>query len=239
MFERESLFQMLANKEWDEIAKIIYKNPDIIQSDPVTQQAVMLFENEFFTEMESLSPKEMLLGFEYPGLVIELKQKCFSKSFVARFLDNKLEALQALNSESLVNFAASHQERPLARKILEGINSKKPEVISDICRENVTVKATKTTEGYPKIINLFKSHQEENFFEAIRKSFPTYHPYPNVSLSSVLDFGAIKKELNDKERDYFFRAVIDSVVFDSSKGYRPMHFIELDSHYHDNKYAQK
>lgn len=238
MFDRESLFQMLANKEWDSIAKVLYKNSGLFQTDPIIQQAIQLFESEFFAHVESLSPKEKLLQFEYTGLVLDLKQKSFTESFVTRFIDEKLEALNFLKSDHLLSFAASHQDRPLAQKILKEMQSEKPEEIADACRENVTIKATATNIGYSKTIKLFKSKQEENFFEAIRKAFPTYHPYPNVALSCVLDFNEVSKSLTKTQKEYFFRAIIDSVVFDSSDNYQPMYFFELDSHFHDNERAR-
>lgn len=120
MLDREALFQMLARKEWDEIAKIMYKNAKLLGSDPIIQQAIRLFESEFFSETESLSPREKLKVYEYPGLIIELKKHAFSEQFVGRFVDEKLKLLQAENSDSLLSFAASHQrqtagERDVAR----------------------------------------------------------------------------------------------------------------------------
>lgn len=239
LFDRESLFKMLLNKEWDEIAKILFKNSTTFQSDPVIQQAIQFFELEFFADIEHLSLKDKLKILEYPGLVIELKQKSFSESFVNRFLDEKLTAMSALNSDALISFAASHQNRPLARKILQEIQAAKPELIADARRNNVTIKSTKTVASESKTIKLFKSRQEENFFEAIRKSFPTYHPYPNVALSCILNFDAISESLTQPQKDYFFRSVVDSVVFDATNGYKPMHFFEIDSSFHDSERARK
>ncbi|MBV1911851.1 MAG: DUF2726 domain-containing protein [Kangiellaceae bacterium] len=239
MFDREELFQLLAAKDWDNIAKIMYRNPELIGTDPIILQAINLFENEFFKDVCSLGHKEKLSKFEYPGIVIELKSKSFSDTFVSRFVDEKLKTLKALNSDKLFNYASSHQESKMACDILIEIQTKKPEVVSDAIRQNTSIKSTRTRSGKRAIVKLFKSKQEENFFEAIRQAFPTYHPYPNVALSSVIDFDAIKNDMNAFQKEYFFRSVIDSVVFDSGNGYIPMHFVELDSVFHDNEKAQK
>lgn len=77
------------------------------------------------------------------------------------------------------------------------------------------------------------------FFEAVRSAFPTFYPYPNVAVSCVIDYEAIKNALTTAEREYFFKAIIDSVVFDNCDGYEPKYFVELDSHYHDNQLAEK
>lgn len=235
MFERERLFQLLAKKEWNEIAKILHKNPGIIHTDVIIQQAIKLFENEFFADIQPLNAKEKFSRFEFIGLVVDAKQSSFSKSFVDRFIDEKLMILNELQSADLIGFASHHQHRPLAKKILSEIYSKSPEIIADARHQNVTIKTTKTTNSHSKTIKLFKSQQEENFFEAIRKAFPTYHPYPNVSLSCVINFDEIIQDLTQKQRDYFFKAIIDCVVFDASKGYQPMYFFELDSHFHDDE----
>lgn len=123
--------------------------------------------------------------------------------------------------------------------MLREIRAKKPEVIADARREHVSIRATTTTDGRAQTTNLFKSKQEQHFFEAVRDAFPTYHPYPNVAVSCVLDFDAIKARLGQPERDYFFRAIIDCVVFDTKDGYEPKFFIELDSHFHDGQRAKE
>ena len=239
LFDRESLFHMLANKEWDSIAKTMYRNSKLVGSDPVFAQAIRLFESEFFVATNSLSPYEKKKLYEYPSLLIDLNQHAFSKLFVETFIDRKLALLSGSKSDHLLSYAAQHQDRPLAVKILREIQTKTPEVLADARRQNVSIKSTKTTNESPKTTKLFKSRQEQLFFEAVREAFPTYHPYPNLAVSCVIDYSAVKDILSEEEREYFFKAIIDSVVFDSGKGYEPKFFIELDSQHHDNERAKK
>ena len=96
----------------------------------------------------------------------------------------------------------------------------------------------KTVSGESATIPLFKSKQEENFFLGVRQAFPTHNPYPNVALNSVLDYEKIKDILSEEEKTYFFRALIDSVVFDPINSHVPLYFFELDSPYHDNPKQQ-
>ncbi len=81
--------------------------------------------------------------------------------------------------------------------------------------------------------SLFRSRQEEEFFMAVREVFASYFVYPNVALSSVLDFESLRSELSPAERQFFFRGIVDCVVFDQQNAYRPRYFFELDSPYHD------
>ncbi|PMR81791.1 hypothetical protein C1H70_04535 [Halomonas urumqiensis] len=230
---------MLANKEWESIAKTMYNNSKLIGPDPVFAQAIRLFESEFFVETDSLPPGERKKVYEYPSLVIELKQHAFSKSFVETFVDRKLALLRETKSDHLLSYAAQHQDRPLAVQILEEIKAKAPEVLAHARRQNVSIKATLTTGENSKTTRLFKSRQEQFFFEAVREAFPTYHPYPNVAVSCIIAYSAIKDSLSSDEREYFFKAIIDSVVFDSGNEYEPKFFIELDSQHHDNECAVK
>lgn len=240
--EREQLFQLLAKQDWDQIAKILYRNIKELRGsvDPIVQQAIGYFEAEFFAFTRDLDPKEKIKKFEYPSLIIELNQHGFSSSFVNRFIDERLALLQELNSSILLDYAKSHQNRPLAKKIIQDFHAKKPEQVAALRREHHFIRSTEVIDAIDsKTIKLFKSKQEENFFEAVRRAFPTYHPYPNVALSCILDFAAIGEVLNKEQREYFFRGIVDAVVFDSSRGYEPRYFIELDSSFHDTERASR
>jgi len=239
LIDRELVFSLLLKKEWKEIASLLHKNPSFLKNDPVAKQAINLFESEFFSDIESLTDSEKLKHIEYPSLLIELSSKSFSDTFIQRIVESKLTLLKKAESPSLISYANSHQKYELAREILTEIQNKKPENIADARRQHVSINSTDTEQGYPKTIKLFKSKQEQYFFEAIRRSFPTYHPYPNVALSSVLDYDEIKYSLSNEHKNYFFRALIDSVVFDSAKDYEPLYFIELDSPFHDTENAIK
>ena len=81
----------------------------------------------------------------------------------------------------------------------------------------------------------FRSKQEREFFAALKDVFHQHIVYPNVSVTSVVDFEKIRDRLTSEDRDYFFRAIIDCVVFDYEDGlYQPILFYELDSAYHDD-----
>ena len=240
MVDRELLFQMLLDKKWDGIAKVMFRNPGIVQTDPIIKKAIDLFEDQFFSDTENLNSNDKLKIFEYPNLVIESNRKAFTETFVNRFVDEKLKIMHELNRDGLISYASSHQNRPLAQIILKELQQNKPEDIANSLRKNTTIKSNKIIAGVdPKTIKLFKSRQEENFFEAIRRAFPTYHPYPNVAVSCILDFEKIKNSLTQGQKEYFFKAIVDSVVFDSSKGYMPRYFIELDSSFHDSPKARE
>ncbi|MBY8972357.1 DUF2726 domain-containing protein [Pseudomonas sp. P867] len=238
MEDREHLYTLLAQKDWEAIGKIIYKNKKARTQDPFLAQVTTFFEAEFFAFADPLPAAERAKQFEFTNLIIELGQHGFSHAFVDRFVDERLKLMQETNHSALLNYAQSYQNRPLAKQIIQSFLHKKPEMVAASLRENLTIRATDVVAGNAKTIRLFKSKQEEHFYEAVRRVFPTYHPYPNVALSCVLDYSAIKNQLTSNARTYFFQAIIDSVVFDVGSGYEPRYFIELDSSFHDTPQAQ-
>ncbi len=238
MEDREHWFTLLAQKNWEAIGKIIYQKKKARVQDPHLTQMVGFFESEFFVFAESLTAAERSKQFEYTNLIIELNQHGFSQGFVDRFVDERLKLMQETNHSALLNYAQTHQHRPLAKDIIQSFLQVKPEEVAASLRGNMTVRATEVRPGKPKTIRLFKSKQEENFYEAVRRVFPTHHPYPNVALSCVLDYPAIKDQLSEQAKSYFFRGIVDSVLFDVGAGYVPVYFIELDSSFHDDPKAQ-
>jgi hypothetical protein len=80
---------------------------------------------------------------------------------------------------------------------------------------------------------LFRSDLEATFFQAVRAAFPSYVPYPNVALQSLVDVDALRPHLDEEAQAYLFRALVDCVVCDQHAGYRPVYAFELDSQHHD------
>ena len=239
MLDAESIFQMLANKEWEHIARTMHENPQRIGSDPVFAHATKLFEVEFFVETDQLPIAEKLKVYKFPSMLIQLKQRVFSRSFDNTFIERKLRLLKEAENEHLLGYALDNRDHPLAVEIIKEINAQAPEKISDAVRPKVSIKSTSTGNGKPKTTNLFKSRQEQMFFDAVRDVFPTHHPYPNVAVSCVIDHSEVKEHLSVSENDYFFKAIVDFVIFDSANDYEPKYFIELDSSYHDTQRAVK
>lgn len=239
VFERESMYQMLANRDWIGLSNTLTTHAKELANDPITQQAVGFFETEFFADCSGYPSKVRYQKFEHISLMIELGKHGFSKAFQNRFVDEKLQVMQELGLPSLLSFALSNQHRPLAKQIVLEKRTAAPDQIAQARRGDLSIKTSQVHDAAPKTIKLFKSQQEENFFEAVRRAFPTYNPYPNVALSSVLDINSFKDDLSPKERSYFYTAVVDSVVFDARDSYTPKFFFELDSVHHDSIQAQE
>ncbi len=95
--------------------------------DPYLAQMTGFFETEFFSFSESLQPSERSRQFGSTNLLIELNQHGFSQDFVNRFVDERLKLMQETKHSALLNYAQSHQHRPLAKEIIQSFLQAKPE----------------------------------------------------------------------------------------------------------------
>ena len=239
MQDREQLFQLLAAKDWDRLSEVIYQQRAILGTDPVIKHAVLLFEQEFIGHITSLPAIVRLQKLKHVTLIIESNRRSFASDFVDQAIDAKLRALHETKSDAFAGYASQYFDRPLAKELLQITKIERPEHLADARRANASVKAIPQVRARTShTASLFKSPQERNFYEAVRKAFPDLLPYPNVPTSVTIDFDAIKSKLSAEARAYYFKALFDCVLFDPNADYVPLHFFELDSSYHNQSAAQ-
>lgn len=160
-FERESMYQMLANRDWEGLSNTLVSHAKELKNDPITLQAVAIFENEFFAHGSSHASAVRYQSFESIAVMIELGKHGFSKAFIDRLVDEKLKVMQELEMPSLLSFALSNQHRPLAKQIVNQSRNTQPEQIAQARRVDISVKANQVHAAAPKIVKLFKPQQEE------------------------------------------------------------------------------
>ncbi len=229
MQNRELLFQMLANKDWDQLSEFIYENRSILHTDLIIQHAVKLFEQEFLGHVQTLEVHDQVAKLRNVTLIIESNRKSFAKDFVNQVIDTKIIALHKTQSTAFAGYASQYLDRPIAKELLKKTQTEAPEQLAEARRPAVSVKAEKSeARRTANTIKLFKSPQEENFYVAIRKAAPHYLPYPNVAISVVIDYNSIKHQLPIQAQTYFFKAIFDCILFDPTNDYEPVHFFELD-----------
>lgn len=118
------MYTLLAQKDWEAIDKIIYKNKKARTQDPFLTQVTTFFEAEFFTFAEPLQAAQRAKQFEFTNLIIELGQHSFSQGFVDRFVDERLKLMQETKHSALLNYAQSYQHRSLAKQIIQSFADK-------------------------------------------------------------------------------------------------------------------
>ncbi|MBO1923281.1 DUF2726 domain-containing protein [Thiomicrorhabdus sp. 6S3-12] len=238
MLDREYLYGLVFDKDWEAFAELMYQNSKEVMttSDPLIAQAIKVFEEQFINDINTKTDEEKEVLLKWPSQLVVIQGNPFNQEFADNVLIARLEALLNLNFELAVDLAKEHQHRlELAKKIMT--RARKQNYYNDGL---ANIKQTSTTvTDTSKVIKLFKSQQEKNFFQAVKNVFPSFFPYPNVALNAILDFNLIKNELSLNEREYFFRGMVDCVIFDPAKEYFPIKFFELDSVFHDNEKAKE
>lgn len=219
----------------------MYQYSQVSSSDELIVNAVKIFEDELFRELDKGSESkdfqnilETLLLLD-KGRKYKLSEERSSKVIV--------ELVKLYNAQGLRKKAYQHATLNPSDKICaEVINLYEetlPKVVAHSQSHKIKVTENRNKPNVNYVRSLFRSNQEIEFFMGVREIYQMYVVYPNVALSCVIDFNKVKDNLAPEERDFFFKGIIDCVVFDQHNNYMPIKFFELDSHYHDSSEQQK
>jgi len=229
--DQEDVYDLLYRERWAELLDLIHRNLDSVDNDTLLRRAVATFAEVFCERLSSEGPSGHEAEIEklfllHAGGYHRLESDQFERIVV------HLVGLHADRPASAAGYARHCPSNPVCAEALARYQVR--ERVEHTQSERIAFDETHAFATEDRTVPLFKSQQEEEFFMAAREVFATYLVYPNVALSTVIDFGAIREELSSAERQYFFRGVIDCVVFDQHNGYRPLYFFELDSPLHDD-----
>lgn len=237
--DRERLFQALFKKDWDYLAEQLHIYRTQVDRDPFLPQVTQLFEAEFMAHIQGLPAQDQLDRLRHISLVITDNRRRFKPSFWRPVMELKLRAMFELKHQAFPGVASEFMnELPLAQELLGLFQVQQPEMMADARRSGlkVTTVAAASVPDRPcarHVVSLFKSLQEQAFYEAMCRVLPSLLAYPNVSISTALAFKGLKDALESDAKEFFFRGVFDFVVFDPANGYLPVYFFELDSSYHN------
>ncbi|MGL0953337.1 DUF2726 domain-containing protein [Vibrio vulnificus] len=227
----EKFYTLLASQSWSEILGLVKTEQAVLKNNGVEwAQISALLESEFIKYAQN--EKDVLVSAlcsdylklqvsGYIGVSNEGLKQIESIGFEASLAQSESEAK---------NFSrlCSHNEAAM--------NYKVPSVKS---KESLTSRTAPQKAKFARtdwLVPLFKSEQERAFNQALKEVFPNFFIYPNVAVSNLFDFEEIKGQLATGERDYFFKAIIDFVIYDPVD-YTPKFFFEVDSVYHDTAEA--
>ena len=217
--EIEKIYQLLAKNEWEELLDYEYKNRKNIIANPMLKSIFdKYFINSLLDNLKNRNDKTysyLILKKVYNRFLHHYKITYnISKNIFEKLVIYYLEILQYQEEIMIANRVANDWDYLEECRIFIKFQSKDIENF-----KNDTIRVSKNSniinENYS--IPLFKSKQEYEFFYAIREYYPNYFIYPNVALSCIIDYTKIRDNLNNKEIDYFFKAIIDNVVFSQSE----------------------
>ena len=226
----EHIYQLGFNREWRQWIDLLHEHRGVLDKDEPVWGAIQRTLDGFFMESWEKMESDMLIDALERLHVLHLGRAIsLSSEQEARLIVFLVEWYRERDLRKAYNMARVRPDLDVCRVIINTFEEgEAPEGVEPD-------RGPKPVRGSDFATSLFKSKQEEDFFQAVRMIFPTYAVYPNVALSAVFDFEGLKAHLSNHEIGYFFRAVIDCVVFDQHRRYHPCYFFELDSAYHEDK----
>ena len=232
---QEDIYRLLAEENWPALLSFVWENPRVIASDPIIKHALDTCETVFFSRLNAEIDKEKLLSTLESFHVLHTQNKYRLSD--ERFKIVTVELVRVWrdrNVEQAYSRAKLFPDDELCRSVIKQYEDSLPKLVTHSQPSTISVTENKNIADTDGRCTLFKSKQEKEFFEAVKDTFPMYLVYPNVALSSIVDFSLVKDRLSSTERAYFFQATVDTVVFDyHHELYQPKYFYELDSLYHD------
>ena len=240
-YTTEDIFKLLEASEWDKLLEIESQYRQFILNDNMTKQIFdIYFIDAVISHVED--SKDKLYGSLILGKVYYRFIHRWNKEY--SIPDKKFEKLVIIYLKILQSLKETSQAYQIAKNWIhleyaeqltieyEKINPRELEHTKD---DVIKVSENSNIQNVNHTIPLFKSRQENEFFYAIREYYPNYFTYPNVAVSCIIDYQKIKDSLSGEEKDYFFKAIVDSVVYEQTDdNFIPKLYFELDSIYHDN-----
>lgn len=237
--DHEVVYQLLHDHAWADLLALVHTHRDAATQDPLFAQAVGTAVQQLLQQLDADRPARGSAEAEALETLFLLHTGHFYRLPELQFgtVIEHLVIIHAERPEMALGYARFAPDRPICAALLAEQGS--PDPIEHAQDDILDVRHRATDRAEARVRPLFRSQQEEAFFLAVREVYATYFAYPNVALSTVLNYDALAPELTADERTFFFRGHVDCVVLDQHDGYRPLLFFELDSPWHDAPERQR
>jgi|GEM_PF-1216509 len=231
----DDIYTYLFQENWELLIDIFHNNQDLINSDvQLTHSLEMVLTvvtnkaKELNSDIGFIKNIERIISLDLMKKInLKTEQK---EAIVVAYISAKKEDLNYV-----YNYAKDYPNNKICKEIIKEFEKKSPKLTQHSQSNLVKVlENNDINERNDFRKSLFKSPQETEFYFALKRVFDTYLVYPNIAISSILDFESIKDELDSLEKKFFFETSIDFAVFEPFKNYIPIHFFEIDSEYHDS-----
>lgn len=242
MIDREEIIKLLSLHEWIKLLDIFRDNEQyaLIQEDNIL---VSMIETLFISELLSDTNTNDIIHIKFLLEQFYSLHRSSRYNFVLtdRELKKLLLRLMCLEKKLDVayKYALLYPNELGSIKIIKEYNETKPNIKSHSLEDKLYVTQNKNIKSFDARMSLFKSQQEFYFYQAMIECYPMHHVFPNVSLNAIIDFEAIKEELSEDEKHFFWKALIDCVLINPADNYKAIAFYELDSYFHDNEIQRK
>lgn len=240
--DREAILHAVLKEDWDPVITWLYKNQQAIPKDDLLTYAAGVFAAEFFTKLPSypldrpdISPYLATLWSLHQRRLYVFQPAHYQLLIVQSALRNPQDPDRAYQ------FAQEFPDDEGCKAIIAAYERRRPRPLAHSQSHTIQVTQQAAAAEAPAQdyrITLFKSHQEKQLFQALINNFPSYNVFPNVAISCLLDWEALKPQLTTEERQLFLTGIVDFVIFDRAQDLLPVHFFELDSPHHDTEPSQ-
>lgn len=229
---QETVYGWLADKKYEELRDFLFRGKEKIKNDPMLSAAAKTVELEFVRLSKGeIEDEEFWFSLQtlhsFHPRHYELETENYKNISLALAVFYKRDLKVA------IRYANLFPEEAISKEIIKLHSETETQTIEHDRQEYIKINHNPIPINIKASTPLFKSHEEQKLYLALRRAFDTYLVYPNVAMSNIINFEAISEQLNQKEREYFYKSVIDFAVFDQFRGYEPIYFIELDSVWHD------
>lgn len=237
--DHETVYRLIYERRWTAVLEVAHRRAADLPDDPLLARALRTFVPAFFDDLDRTGDDDAFA--EALEKLVLLHTGGFFRVPDARFeaAVERLVRLHADRPEKALDFARFCPGNERCAAVLRQYGPAESAPVAHPAADAVRLTESRPLTPTDATVSLFKSRQEVDFFLAVREVFATYFVYPNVALSSLVDYERIADRLTGEERRYFFRALVDCVVFDQHDGYRPRFFFELDSPLHDDEARRK
>jgi hypothetical protein len=231
----EYIYQLIFQKKWIELINFITPYSKDGWSDELVMRAMKSFENEFFKELDEHNSNENNLDLLLKLFIIDKGRLYkFAPEYMIRIVREIVKIYQAKNlAELAYKYAMFCPNDEICAEIIRKHEKLLPKVLEHSQSDKIKVTENPILDNIDYTINFFKYQDKIDFFLAIKEVFQMYVVYPNVALSCLIDFKKIEDKLSINEKDIFFKTIVDCVIFDQRKNYKPIKFYQLDSYYHE------
>ena len=225
----EYIYQLIFQKKWIELINFINPYSKDGWSDELVMRAMKTFEKEFFRELDEQPTNENNLDLLLKLFIIDKGRLYkFPSECLVRIVQEIVKIYQIKDLADLAyNYAKFCPNDELCAEVIREHEKFLSKVIEHSQNDKIKVTENQIIANTDYTLTFFKSQEQIDFFLAIKEVFQMYVVYPNVALSCLIDFRKIEDKLSINEKDIFFKTIINCVVFDQRKNYKPINFYEL------------
>lgn len=236
MINQEDIYRELQNENWKALIDIFYNRKDIIKTDILLTQSLELTLQVITEKAKTFSTEDNFIESIEQILLLDAGKFIVLKPEQTEAIKLALVNAKQSNLVYAYNYAKHYPENALCKTIIEQFERDFPKEFKH--EQNHVLKviensAIEINNDFRK--PLFNSNQEVEFYMALKRVFATYHVYPNVAISSIINYDLIKDHLSSTEKDFFFKSSVDFVVMEPFRNYLPIYFFEIDSIWHDTE----